>query len=190
MKALLKLYRNLKKYILLILVTVSFVYLQVRANLELPNITSQIINNGILQNDIDYIWDKGLFMILVAGLGITASIAANYFASRTSMGLGRDIRVKLFEHIESFSLSEFSKFGASTLLTRTTNDVVQIQHSTQMLIMMLFNAIFTGIDALILAYAASPYLTRVLFIAIPIVFLAVAALIRPIILFSFKYKKK
>ncbi|MGB9856219.1 MAG: ABC transporter ATP-binding protein [Caldisericum exile] len=180
MRSLLKLYGNLKKYWFLIIPAIIFIYLQVRANLELPTIMMRIVNDGILPGDINYIWQQGMFMLVIAGLGILASIAANFLASHASMGLGRDIRSKLFRHVESFSLSEFSKFGASTLLTRTSNDVVQIQQSTQMLIMMLSNAIFTGIDALILAYNASPYLTRVLFVAIPIIALVIAIFIKPI----------
>jgi ATP-binding cassette subfamily B protein len=180
MGSLLKLYRSLKKYIPLILGAITLIYLQVRANLELPTIMSRIVNNGIIPGDINYIWQQGMLMFLVSGGGILAAISANFFASHVSMGLGKDIRSKFFRHVESFSLSEFNKFGASTLLTRTTNDVVQIQQSTQMLIMMLSNAIFTGVDALILAYNASPYLTRVLYVAIPIVALIIIIFINPI----------
>ncbi|BAL80654.1 ABC transporter ATP-binding protein [Caldisericum exile] len=180
MQSLLKLYANLKKYLFLIVGAVFLIYLQVRANLELPTIMSKIVNNGILPGDINYIWQQGMFMLFIAGLGILASIAANFLTSHVSMGLGRDIRSKFFKHVESFSLYEFNKFGASTLLTRTSNDVVQIQQSTQMLIMMLSNAIFTGIDALILAYNASPYLTRVLYVAIPTVALIIVLFINPV----------
>jgi len=180
MRSLLKLYANLKKYFLLLIGAVVLIYLQVRANLELPTIMSRIVNKGIVPGDVNYIWQQGVLMLLIAGAGILASILANFLASHVSMGLGRDIRSKLFRHVESFSLHEFNKFGASTLLTRTSNDVVQIQRSTQMLIMMLFNAIFTGVDAIILAYQASPYLTRVLYVAIPIVALVVVLFINPI----------
>jgi ATP-binding cassette subfamily B protein len=180
MRGLLKLYKGLKKYLLLILGAVALIYLQVRANLELPTIMSRIVNNGIIPGDINYIWQQGLVMLLVSFGGILAAISASFLASHVSMGLGRDIRSKFFNHVESFSLSEFNKFGASTLLTRTTNDVVQIQQSTQMLIMMLSNAIFTGVDAIILAYNASPYLTRVLYVAIPVVALVIIMFINPI----------
>ncbi len=180
MGSLLKLYRSLKKYIPLILGAITLIYLQVRANLALPTIMSNIVNNGILPGDVSYIWKQGISMLLIAGGGVIASIGASFLTSHTSMGLGRDIRRKLFSHVEGFSLAEFNKFGASTLLTRTTNDVVQIQQSTQMLIMMLSNAIFTGVDALILAYNASPYLTRVLYVAIPIVALIIIIFINPI----------
>ncbi len=177
MKSLLKLYSNLKKYIPLILGAMVLLYLQVRANLSLPSIMSNIINNGIIKGDTNYIWQEGTKMLLISAGGIAAAISANFLATRTSMGLGRDIREKLFSHIESLSLPEFNEFGASTLLTRTTNDVVQIQQTTQMLIMMLANATFTCIDALILAYNASPELTKILYVAIPIVIVAIALII-------------
>jgi len=180
MRGLLKLYKGLKKYWLLILGAVALIYLQVRANLELPTIMSRIVNNGIIPGDINYIWQQGMLMLLISGGGILAAISANFLSSHVSMGLGKDIRSKFFNHVESFSLSEFNKFGASTLLTRTTNDVVQIQRSTQMLIMLLSNAIFTGVDSIILAYNASPYLTRILYVAIPAIALIIAILVNPI----------
>jgi ATP-binding cassette subfamily B protein len=141
---------------------------------------SRIVNNGIIPGDVNYIWQQGLLMLLISAGGILSAISAQFLVSHVSMGLGRDIRSKLFKHIETFSLYEFNKFGASTLLTRTTNDVVQIQRSTQMLIMLFSNAVFTGIDSIILAYKASPYLTRILYVAIPAVALTIIILINPI----------
>jgi len=180
MRSLLKLYTDLKKYFLLILGAIALIYLQVRANLALPTIMSRIVNNGIIPGDVNYIWQQGLLMLLISAGGILSAISAQFLVSHVSMGLGRDIRSKLFKHIETFSLYEFNKFGASTLLTRTTNDVVQIQRSTQMLIMLFSNAVFTGIDSIILAYKASPYLTRILYVAIPAVALIIIILINPI----------
>jgi len=180
MRSLLKLYTGLKKYFLLILGAIALIYLQVRANLALPTIMSRIVNNGIIPGDVNYIWQQGLLMLLISAGGILSAISAQFLVSHVSMGLGRDIRSKLFKHIETFSLYEFNKFGASTLLTRTTNDVVQIQRSTQMLIMLFSNAVFTGIDSIILAYKASPYLTRILYVAIPAVALTIIILINPI----------
>jgi ATP-binding cassette subfamily B protein len=180
MRSLLKLYTGLKKYFLLILGAIALIYLQVRANLALPTIMSRIVNNGIIPGDVNYIWQQGLLMLLISAGGILSAISAQFLVSHVSMGLGRDIRSKLFKHIETFSLYEFNKFGASTLLTRTTNDVVQIQRSTQMLIMLFSNAVFTGIDSIILAYKSSPYLTRILYVAIPAVALTIIILINPI----------
>jgi len=88
MKSLLKLYSNLKKYIPLILGAMVLLYLQVRANLSLPSIMSNIINNGIIKGDTNYIWQEGTKMLLISAGGIAAAISANFLATRTSMGSG------------------------------------------------------------------------------------------------------
>ncbi len=180
MRSLLKLYRNLKPFTLLILGAFVFVYLQVTANLQLPTIMARIVNSGIMIGDIPYIWKEGIYMLLIAGGGIIASIIASFMASRVAMGLGRDVRSQIFTHVESFSLHEFNKFGPSTLLTRTTNDVVQVQMTTFLLNMMLANAVFTSIEATRLAYTSSPQLTKILYVALPVIAIFIAIIIRPI----------
>ena len=190
MRSLIKIYKNLKPFTLLILGAFALAYLQASANLELPTLMANIVNNGIMASNISYIWKEGLYMILIAGGGIVCAIFASLLASRTAMGLGRDIRSKFFSHVENFSLHEFNKFGASTLLTRTTNDVVQIQLTTFLMIAMLANAIFTSIEATILAYNSSPQLTKILYVALPIIFAFIAIIIRPITsLFSLVQKQ-
>jgi len=168
----------------------ALAYLQASANLELPTLMANIVNNGIMASNISYIWKEGLYMILIAGGGIVCAIFASLLASRTAMGLGRDIRSKFFSHVENFSLHEFNKFGASTLLTRTTNDVVQIQLTTFLMIAMLANAVFTSVEATILAYNSSAQLTKILYVALPIIFAFIAIIIRPITsLFSLVQKQ-
>jgi ATP-binding cassette subfamily B protein len=189
-RGLIKLYRNLKPYTLLILGAFVFAYLQVSANLELPTLMANIVNNGIFTGDISYIWREGIYMLLIAGGGIACAIAASFLASRVSMGLGRDIRSQIFSHVENFSLHEFNKFGASTLVTRTTNDVVQIQQTTFLLTVMLANAIFTGIEASRLAYVSSPELAKILYVALPLVVGFIALIVKPITsLFSLVQKQ-
>jgi len=189
-RGLIKLYRNLKPYTLLILGAFVFAYLQVSANLELPTLMANIVNNGIFTGDISYIWREGIYMLLIAGGGIACAIAASFLASRVSMGLGRDIRSQIFSHVENFSLYEFNKFGASTLVTRTTNDVVQIQQTTFLLTVMLANAIFTGIEASRLAYVSSPELAKILYVALPLVVGFIALIVKPITsLFSLVQKQ-
>ncbi|MCX6084001.1 MAG: ABC transporter ATP-binding protein [Caldiserica bacterium] len=164
-----KLYRNLKPFILLIIGVVALTYLQVMANLELPKLMANIIDNGIITGDIAYIWKEGGYMLLIASAGGICAILASLMAARTSIGLGRIVRNRLFAHVENFSLHEFDRFGASTLLTRTTNDIVQIQTSTIFFLTMLANALFTSVGAAILAYSADPQLTRILYVALPVV---------------------
>jgi len=179
-RSLLKIYKNLKPFVLLILGAFALQYLQVSANLELPTLMANIVNNGIMAGNISYIWKQGLYMILIAGGGIICAIFASLLAARAAMGLGRNIRSKFFKHVENFSLHEFNKFGASTLLTRTTNDVVQIQLTTFLMIAMLANAVFTSVEATILAYNSSAQLTKILYVALPIIFAFIAIIIRPI----------
>lgn len=169
MRSLFKLYRNLKPFILLIIGVVALTYLQVMANLELPTLMANIIDKGIITGDITYIWKEGGTMLLIASAGGICAILASLMAARTSIGLGRIVRNRLFAHVENFSLHEFDKFGASTLLTRTTNDIVQIQTSTIFFLTMLANALFTSVGAAILAYSADPQLTRILYVALPVV---------------------
>lgn len=180
MRSLLKIYKNLKPFALLILGAFILQYLQVTANLELPTLMANIVNNGIMAGDIPYIWKEGLYMILIAGGGIIFAIFASLLAARAAMGLGRNLRSKFFTHVENFSLHEFNKFGASTLLTRTTNDVVQIQLTTFLMIAMLANAVFTSIEATRLAYNSSAQLTKILYVALPIIFAFIAIIIKPI----------
>lgn len=173
MRNLFKLYRNLKPFVLLILGAIALTYLQVMANLELPNLMSNIVDNGIIKGDIAYIWKEGAYMLLIAGGGVICAVLASLMAVRTAVGLGRIVRNKVFDHVEHFSLHEFDKFGASTLLTRTTNDITQIQTSTIWLLTMIENALFTSVGALILAHASDPQLTRILYIALPVVALVI-----------------
>lgn len=181
MRNLFKLYRNLKQFALLIIVGVGLMYLSVRANLELPTLMSNIVDRGIVAGDIGYIWKEGGIMLLVSAAGGVCAVLASLMASRSALGLGKVLRGKIFTHIENFSLHEFDKFGASTLLTRTTNDVVQIQISTTLFLTMIANALFTSVGAAFLAYAADPGLTRILYVALPVIAIAIVIVMRLVI---------
>ncbi|HEX7608231.1 MAG TPA: ABC transporter ATP-binding protein [Candidatus Cryosericum sp.] len=185
MRNLFKIYRNLKQFTILIIVGVALMYLSVRANLELPTLMSNIVDKGIIASDIGYIWKEGGIMLLVSAAGGICAVLASLMASRSALGLGRVLRAKIFTHVENFSLHEFDKFGASTLLTRTTNDVVQVQTSTVLFLTMIANALFTSVGAAFLAYAADPQLTQILYVALPVIAVAIVIVMRLVIpLFS------
>jgi ATP-binding cassette subfamily B protein len=181
MRNLFKLYRNLKQFIILIIVGVGLMYLSVQANLELPTLMSNIVDKGIVAGDIGYIWKEGGIMLLVSAAGGVCAVLASLMASRSALGLGKVLRGKIFTHVENFSLHEFDKFGASTLLTRTTNDVVQIQTSTALFLTMIANALFTSVGAAFLAYAADPGLTRILYVALPVIAVAIVVVMKLVI---------
>jgi ATP-binding cassette subfamily B multidrug efflux pump len=176
-----KIYRNLKQFTILIIVGVALMYLSVRANLELPTLMSNIVDKGIIAGDTGYIWKEGGIMLLISAAGGICAVLASLMAARSALGLGKVLRAKIFTHVENFSLHEFDKFGASTLLTRTTNDVVQIQTSTVLFLTMIANALFTSVGAAFLAYAADPQLTRILYVALPIIAVVIVVVMRLVI---------
>lgn len=165
----LKIYRNLKPYALMIIGILVLVFLQVMSDLSLPTIMSDIVNDGVMKQDISYIWKEGSYMLLIAGGGALCAVLSSYLSSKTSIGLGKILRNRIFNQVESFSLNEFEKYGSSTLITRTTNDIVQIQTVTVMILNMMMRAPFMCIGAIILAYSKDSKLTLILLGSFPVV---------------------
>jgi ATP-binding cassette, subfamily B, multidrug efflux pump len=172
----LKLYRNMKPFTLPIIIVLVLVFLQAIANLYLPTLMGDIVNKGIMQGEQSVILEIGGTMLLYVGASVVAAIIASYFASRTAVGLGRILRNKVFTKVESFSLHEFDKIGTSTLITRTTNDITQIQMVTVMILNMMASAPFMAIGGILLAYSKDHELTLVLAVAIPVLILTVVLL--------------
>ncbi len=164
----LRLYKFLKPYRVMIAFVLGLVFLQTLSDLYLPTLMSDIINNGIINKDINYIYRTGGLMILIAGGGVICSIIATYMSSKAAVGLGKIIRNKIFKRVESFSLHEFDKLGTSTLITRTTNDITQIQMVTVIIMRMMIGAPMMAIGGIILALNKDVELTLVLAVAIPI----------------------
>lgn len=160
--------RFLLRYLLLIVVTIGLVAFQSVINLYLPDLMSDIVDKGVVRGDTAYIWQVGRKMLLYSFLAITASILASYTSSVVSMGVGRDLREAMFSKITSFSLEEMNKFSSSSLLTRTTNDVVQIQQALVMVLRMVVMAPVMAVGSIIMAVQKDAKLTGVLFISIPV----------------------
>ena len=177
----LKIYRNLKPFALSIFLILAFLFLQVMSDLYLPTLMSDIVNNGILQEDVGYIWKTGEFMLLIAAGGVLCAVLAGFLGARTAVGLGRILRNKIFRRVESFSLHEFDKFGSSTLITRTTNDIIQIQTVTIMIINMMIRAPLTCIGGVIQAYHQDKTLTLVLAVALPVLGLVIFLVTRKVV---------
>jgi ATP-binding cassette subfamily B protein len=150
-------------------VVVILLLLQAIANLYLPNLNADIINNGVAKGDIGYIWRTGGLMLAVATAAGILSIIAVYFASGTSMGLGRDVRRAIFERVQQFSAQEMNRFGTPSLITRNTNDVQQVQMFLQMALTMLVSAPIMGIGGVILAVREDATLSWVLVVIVPLV---------------------
>ena len=110
----LKLFKYLKPYIWLIIPLVILTYLQVMANLSLPDLMAKIVDDGIIGQDMDVIIKNGITMLLITLGGGIAAIGVGYLAARTATGFARDIRQKVFKKVESFSISEFNKFSTAS----------------------------------------------------------------------------
>jgi len=157
-----------KKYWHLIIITVTLVAVQAIISLYLPDLMSKIVDKGITRGDVDYIWSIGGKMLLVSLISVIAAVIASYTSSIVSMGLGRDLRNSVFEKVSSFSLEEMNKFSTSSLITRTTNDVVQIQQATVMILRMVVMAPVMAVGGIIMAVNKDAKLTGILAISLPV----------------------
>lgn len=169
----LKIYRCLKPYKFYLLGIALLVFLQVMADLYLPTIMSDIIDNGIMKENVGYILGRGGIMLAISGAGALCAVAASLLGAQTSVGLGRFLRSKIFNRVEAFSLHEFDKFGSSTLITRTTNDIMQIQNVTVMIFNMMVRAPLMCAGGIILALSKDKGLTLLLVAALPFIALLV-----------------
>lgn len=166
--------RNLE--LLPTLIAVIFLCFQVAADLYLPTITSDLIDNGILKQDIGYIWSEGGKMLVVAALGLIAAAVNVYFASTQAMKVGKKLREQIYRKVLHFSSQEMSKFGGSSLITRSTNDIVQIQNVMVQVLRMMLQSPIMLIAACVLAYYREPRLTKVFLISLPVLAIAVIAI--------------
>jgi ATP-binding cassette subfamily B protein len=155
--------------------SVFFMIVQVVSSLYLPNLTSDIVNNGVATGDINYIWRVGAKMAAFALLSVIASVANVYLAARVSQRLGSNLRKDIFRKVINYSHDEMDTVGTSSLITRTTNDVVQIQNVVMMFLRMMIMAPIMLIGASFLAYQKNHTLTMIFLIVIPIMIVVMAA---------------
>ena len=110
-----KLLKNLTTYKWAVFAVLILVFAQSMSDLYLPTLMADIIDKGVVTGDTAYIWKIGAVMLGITGLGALAAIAASYYSSKAAMGLGRDIRRKVFNHVERFTLQEFDQVGTASL---------------------------------------------------------------------------
>jgi ATP-binding cassette subfamily B protein len=163
-----------KRYIWLV---VAFQAVQSIAGLYLPTVNADIIDNGVVKNDVPYIWQMGGIMLGVTIVQITFSVGAVYFGSKVAMGFGRDVRRSLFHQVNDFSSREVAQFGAPSLITRITNDVQQVQMLVLMTCTLLLAAPFTTVGGVFLAMHQDLGLSRILVVAMPVLAVTLAVII-------------
>jgi len=170
----LRLYRFLKPFSAMVTGVLVFIFLQTMGDLYLPTLMSRIINDGVMSGDTNKIMQIGGLMLLVAGGGVVSAIIAGLLSSKIALGLGTILRSKVFQRVESFSLNEFDKLGTATLITRTTNDINQIQMVTVLIMRLMVSAPMMAVGGIIMAFREDRTLTWVLAAAIPVLALVIA----------------
>ena len=125
--------------------------LSTAATLYLPSLNAKIIDEGVSQGDVDFIWRTGGIMLAVAFAQVITAIGAVWCGSRTAMGVGRDLRGEVFRHVNSLSTEDMSRFGTPTLITRGTNDVQQVQMVYMMMLNFMVTAPIMSIGGIIMA---------------------------------------
>lgn len=163
-----KLFRYMLPFRGLIAISLSLVFLQVLSELFLPRLMSNIVDIGVLNGDIPYIIRSGAIMLLVAMFGMGCTIVSSYFSARVATGFGRNLRSKVFSHVSSFSQQEFDKFGTASLITRTTNDINQVQQVFMMMMRMMVVAPMMCIGGIVMAILTDAKLALVIIAALPI----------------------
>jgi ATP-binding cassette subfamily B multidrug efflux pump len=173
-------YRLLKTYLRPYWKQISFIvgllFVQAIANLFLPNLNADIINNGIAKGDIAHIMSVGGFMLGVTLLLGVAAIIAVYWSSKTAMAFGRDVRGAIFRKVQTFSQQEVNLFGAPSLITRNTNDVQQVQMVLFFMLNMMILAPITAVGGIIMALREDVPLSGVLVVILPFMAIVVGFL--------------
>ncbi len=158
--------RFLKPYWLPLLIVVALQFIATLASLELPTLNADIIDNGVSKGDTGYIWVHGALMLAVSLVQVAAQIGAVFLGARLAMGFGRDVRDAVFNRTLAFSTREVNKFGAPSLITRTTNDVQQVQMLVLMTCIMLIGAPITMAGGVIMALRTDVGLSWIILVAV------------------------
>lgn len=168
--------KYLKNYKLLIILNVISVFGFALVELGIPTIMAEVIDNGIANNDITYIKQKGILIAIISIIGVLGTILLGYCSSKISTGLTRDIRNDIFRKAQEYSHSEYDKFGVSSMITRTTNDAYQLMQFTNTLLRTaLLTPVMFGVS-LFMILKTSVSLSIVLAITVPFIILGVVVI--------------
>lgn len=179
----LKLLRYLKPYKWQTVAIVLLTTVQAISQLYLPNLMSDIVNKGVVMQDIDFIVNTGLVMLGYTLIVSVCTIIGRYFAAKTAVGFAKDLRRDIFATVENYSLGEFDKIGTASLITRSTNDVTQIQNVMVMILAMLIAAPITAVGGIIMAVQKDAHLSWlivVIIIAMSALILSIALKVMPL----------
>lgn len=166
-----------KHYTLMIIASLIFLTIEALAELKLPDYMANIISNGIAKSDMSVIWKEGLYMLLTTVIAVISAIFVSYFASRVAAGVSRDLRRGMFNKVTEFSNAEFNKFSVSSLITRNTNDITQIQMFTFMFFRMVMYTPIMGVGGIIKAVEKSAGMSNLIWVMVIAVAIVIVMII-------------
>ncbi|MFD4224514.1 ABC transporter ATP-binding protein [Streptomyces griseus] len=161
-----------------IVLLVCLQLLQTCATLYLPSLNADIIDNGVVTGDTGYILEFGGLMIAVSVLQVLCNVGAVYYGARTASALGRDVRAAVFDRVQSFSARELGRFGAPSLITRTTNDVQQVQMVVLLAFTLMVSAPIMCVGGIVMALGLDVPLSTVLLAVVPVLGVSVGLIVR------------
>ena len=164
-----RLRRFLKDYVILLIIGPLCKLTEAVLELFIPLVTADIIDNGVLKGNADYVISHGLLMVAMGALGLSFALVCQKSASVTSQGFGTKLRNAMFRHINSFSHAELDKIGTPSLITRMTSDINQLQLAVAMLIRLVIRAPFLVIGALVMACTIDLKMSLIFFVASPLI---------------------
>ncbi len=188
-RLMLKLFKYLKPYLLQATILVLAISGSVWTSLQLPALMADIINNGIMLSDLDYIWSTGVWMIILAFISSACAFLANFLSAWIGAAITRDIRLDFFTHVLSLSTTEIDNFSTASLITRTMNDIFQAQQAITLTLSMGIRAPLTCILAVGQAIATAPDMAWIIALAVGII-IFLTALIMSIVMPKFKLLQK
>ncbi|QES05971.1 ABC transporter ATP-binding protein [Streptomyces venezuelae] len=153
-------------------------FLQTCASLYLPTLNADIIDNGVVDGDTGYILRFGALMVGVSVVQVVCNVGAVFYGARTASALGRDVRAAVFDRVQSFSARELGHFGAPSLITRTTNDVQQIQMLVLMAFTLMVSAPIMCVGGIVMALGQDVPLSGVLLAVVPVLGVSVSLIVR------------
>jgi ABC transporter len=179
----------LKPFAPMIILGIILTFTQSMLSLYLPNLMSSIVNNGIVGQDLDEVFRYGRYMLYVTLGFMACAISATFVASRVSAGFANKLRNAIYSKVQKFSLTEYKKISTSSLITRTTNDVTQVQQLTLMSMRMMVQAPLMCIGGIIMALSKNKQLSFLFVIVIPLLLVAIILLAKKILPLFTKLQK-
>lgn len=176
----------IKKYKKEAVVGPLFKLLEACFELIVPLVMARIIDIGIAQRDLPYIWKMGGLLVFFGLLGLTCSLTAQYFAAKAAVGFGTELRHDMFAHIGSLSYSEIDKAGSSTLVVRMTSDINQVQSGVNLVLRLFLRSPFIVVGALVMAFTINVKTALIFAVAVPLL----AAVIYGVMLITIPLYKK